>query len=139
MPSPPVHVRDVPVFVRGSLIITAMMIGAGYAFGPDSLYSSTSFDVLKSVSWFPIKAWGICFLFAGVLMGTTNLVGYAFTVMLWGTWGMGLLLAAFEGKLAGWGGAIYPFFFAAIAGYEVYRWGQKHLMQVRARQQTGFR
>jgi hypothetical protein len=139
MPSPPVHARDVPVFVRGALITTAILIGIGYTFGPASFSSSPSFDVLKSFSWFPIQAWGLCFMLAGVLMGTTRLVGYAFAVMLWGTWGMGLVLAAFEGKLSGWGGAVYPFFYVAIAGYEVYRWGQKHLMQVRTRQQTGFR
>lgn len=139
MPSPPVHARDVPVFVRMALITTALLLGGGYAFGPDSLSSSPSFDVLKSVPWFPIRAWGLCFLFAGVLMGATKLVGYAFAVVLWGTWGMGQVLALSDGKLVSWGLAVYPFFYVAIAGYEVYRWGQKHLMQVRAQQQSGYR
>jgi hypothetical protein len=124
--------RTFPPFVRWALIVTAVVIGAGYALGPDSWHSSSSFDVLKSISWFPIRAWGFCFMFAGVLMSATKLAGYALAVVLWSTWGMGLLITAFDGNLQAWGGAIWPFFFAAVCGYEVYRWGQYELVRLRA-------
>lgn len=130
MPSDAV-VRTFPPFIRWALITTAITIGAGYAFGPVSFYSATSFDILKSISWFPISAWGFTFMFAGMLMASTRLVGYAIGVLAWGTWGFGLMVAAFNGLLTGWGGVVYPMFMVAICGYEVYRWGQRHLIQIR--------
>jgi hypothetical protein len=123
--------RTFPPFIRWALVATALTVGAGYAIGPPSLYSSTSFDILKGITWFPIPAWGIAFMACGFLMSTTKLIGYALGVMTWGTWGLGLALAGFEGKLAGWGGPIYSLFIVAICGYEVFRWGQRHLIEIR--------
>jgi hypothetical protein len=126
-----VATRDVPRFIRWSMITTAAGLGAGYAFGPAAWSSSPSFVLLKSISWFPIQAWGFSFLCAAILMAATRLAGYALAVVLWSTWGLCLWATALNGQLAGAGGLVWPFFFVAIAGYEVYRWGQKQLVRAR--------
>ena len=124
--------RTFPPFIRVSLIVTAIILGAGYALGPDSWHSSSDFVVLESISWFPIRAWGFCFMFAGLLMTVTRLWGYGLAVVLWTTWGLGLLVTALTDQLSGWGSAVWPFFFAAVCGYEVYRWGQHERVRLRA-------
>jgi hypothetical protein len=127
-------VRTFPPFIRWSLISTTVVVGAGYAFGPPSFSSATSFDALKSIPWLPFPFWGFAFMFCGIMMASTRLVGYGLGVMIWGVWGSALLLAALDGKLSGWGGLIHPFFMVAICGYEVFRWGQLRLARARARQ-----
>jgi hypothetical protein len=125
-------VRTFPTFIRWTLIIAAVSLGAGYAIGPEVWYSSPSFTVLKGIGWFPVPAWGLLFMVCGFLMGFTKLAGYALGVITWGTWWLALVIAAFEGHLAGWGGCIYPGFMVAICGYEVFRWGQRNLIKIRA-------
>lgn len=126
--------RTFPPFIRWTLITNALIIGAGYAFGPEVWYSSTSFDVLKGIPWFPIPAWGFSFMFAGMLMMGTKLVGYALSLVLWSTWGLGLMVTAVDGHLQGWGAAVWPFFGAAVCAYEVNRWGQRRLTRRQARE-----
>lgn len=131
--------RDAPPFIRWTLITFAIALGCVYAFGPDVWSSSRSLTVLKSISWFPIRAWGFVFIFAGMLMLVTKLWGHALAMIVWGTWWMGLVATAFTGDLTGGGGLVWPLLFLAINGYEVYRWGQKRMLKVRKSHRTSFR
>lgn len=130
--------RDVPRFVKWAMIICALAIGAGYAFGPQSWYSASTFDVLRSVTWFPISAWGWVFMTAGFLMISTRMFGHALAMVAWSTWGMGVLAATLDGHITTWGSAVWPFFFVAMNAYEVFRWGQKQLGMVRREHISSF-
>jgi hypothetical protein len=121
-------------FIHRMFTGLGIVLGAGYTFGPSWFYSSTSFDVLKSISWFPIPAWGTAFMLVGFLIFTTRILGYMLGMLVWSTWWLGLVATALDEKLSGWGGAVYPLFFAALCAYEVARWGQLKLVQYRAAQ-----
>lgn len=124
-----VTVRNIPPFIRWVMITTALAIGAGYLFGPDSLSSNTSFTYAKSLM--PIEFWGALFMIAGILMIITRLVGHGLGVIFWGTWSFALMVAYADGLGTSWGGLMYPIGFAATNGYEVFRWGQKRALRFR--------
>lgn len=126
-----VAVRNVPPFIRWTMIVTAIALGAGYLFGPDQFSSAPGLVYAKSLM--PIQAWGAVFMLAGMLMIPTRLTGHSLAVVAWGTWGASIWVAYFHGLGTAWGGFVWPVTFVAFNGYEVFRWGQKRVERLRAR------
>lgn len=115
--------REVPPFVRASLIGFNVTIGLIYLLGPPEWSSSTSLNVAKSL--FHISTWGSGFIVAGMLILSTRLWGYALAMFAWLCWWLCLVESAIEGQLTGGGGLVWPLFYLAINGYEVFRWGKR--------------
>lgn len=122
-----------PPFIRWCRVTVALVLGAGYAFGPSAWRSSPSFSVVNQgpVS---VQAWGIIFMACGLLMACTKMIGFALTMFIWLTWGF-LIAAA---PITSWGQVIWPFFFVLVNGHELAQWGRVRMKMVREQQISSF-
>ncbi len=132
MPNP-VKNYAMPRLIKIFSVILAVSLGAGYAFGPDAFSSTPLFTYAKEL--FPIQVWGILFMTCGVILAITKFFGYALSAIMWGLWGIYLVIAALDGHLQSWGAVLWPFYFAAVNFMHVALWGQERRRQMR--QQRG--
>lgn len=130
------HDYEMPTVIKWLSTVLALALGAGYAFGPDSVSSAPIFEFAKALM--PIQLWGIVFMGCGFLLASTRFLGYAACGTTWLLWEIFLVLGAANGNLQSWGSVIWPVFFVGINFMHIIQWGQTRKALVRSENITEY-
>lgn len=89
--------------LRWALTGVALWTGLGYVFGPPSITSSHTLDVVRSLG-VPFPAWGALYLALAVLLWAAPPSAAVLGVFLYSFWTLCLLGTVLTGTISGWSG-----------------------------------
>lgn len=99
--------------LRLILAVHLIVLGGGYAIGPDQWSSGRTFTVIRELG-VPVPAWGTVFVLAGVLLVLRfHTAGHAIALAALVFWGGGLAATLITGDLSGWGAPVHNLVLAA--------------------------
>lgn len=105
--TPPPGQPQLTVSLRRVLTADAVLIGAGYAFGPVQWHSSPTLAIIDEFG-IPYLVWGLLFIVGGLLLGASRsptwvMAGHGFCALLYIVWGAATAWTAITGTLSGVG------------------------------------
>lgn len=114
----PVGTAQLTPQLRAVLILDALLIGAGYAFGPENWHSSPTLAVIESfgLPWLLI---GAAYIAGAVLLASSRsdrqaIGGHGFLALLYLIWGLGNMASLLTGQLDVWGNPIHVLAIASV-------------------------